>query len=245
MTSSVDRIVVFGGGSQIGLAVAEAILREGGAEVVLVGRPGSPHRAGAHTQMVRAGARTVTWVDWDAADFASYRQVTSRVFVEQVDVVVVAVGVLGPAQAWRDFDQARQMVSVNAAAPICLGALLAEHLADQRGGQIIVLSSVAAERVRGANVVYGATKSATDGFYRQLGYKLRPYGVSTLVVRPGAVRGRMTAGRRVALMVSPAQVGRASWRAARRGRSVVRIPRVFDLLMGVFKYLPESWAARM
>ena len=110
-------------------------------------------------------------------------------------MAVVAFGLLGEAEeAWQDPDALLELIEVNYTAPAHLGVLLAARMRAQAHGRIVALSSVAGERVRRSNFVYGSTKAGLDGFFLGLGEALRGSGVEVLVVRPGFVRSKMTAG---------------------------------------------------
>ena len=101
-------------------------------------------------------------------------------------------------------------------------------------------------KVRRSNFVYGSSKAGMDGYYLQLGVALKDSGVNVLVVRPGAVNGRMTAGRRRGPMsVTPQQVARATVEAMRRGKAMIRVPAGFGPLMAVYRNLPAGLASRL
>ena len=123
-------------------------------------------------------------------------------------VAVIAFGLLGdPERAWRDPELALELAEVNYTAPVHLGVLLGQRMQAQAHGWIVALSSVAGERVRRSNFVYGSTKAGLDGFFLGLGEALRDYGVRVLVVRPGFVKSKMTNGLdEVPLAVTPDQV---------------------------------------
>ena len=87
-----------------------------------------------------------------------------------------------------------ELAEVNYVGAVSCGVALAEVMREQGHGVIVALSSVAGERVRRSNFVYGSTKAGMDGFYLGLGEALREYGVQVVVVRPGFVRTKMTAG---------------------------------------------------
>ena len=123
----------------------------------------------------------------------------------------MAFGLLGDEeQAWQDHDAAVTLARVNYVGAVSVGVCLAEVMRRQGHGVIVALSSVAGERVRRSNFVYGSTKAGMDGFYLGLGEALRGSGASVLVVRPGFVRTKMTEGRSPApLSVTAEQVARA------------------------------------
>lgn len=244
------RIVLFGGASEIGLAIVDALVRErldagGPAEVVLAGRPTSAHKDAAIAAVEAAGAATVEWLDFDAADPSGHPQLVARVFTRPVSHAIVAFGLLGGARSWRDHAATVRIAQTNFTGALSVGSLLAERFGRQGTGTIIALSSVAGERVRRTNLVYGATKAGMDGFYLQLGVVLAGSGVRVLVVRPGAVVGRMTAGRKVALSTTPEKVAGATLRALARGRAMIRVPRVFTPVQAVYRNLPARLVNRL
>ena len=112
-----------------------------------------------------------------------------------LDVVVMAFGVLG---SQTDFDRdpvaAAAAVTVNYTGSVSIGLAVAARLRAQGHGRLVVLSSVAGERVRSANFVYGSSKAGLDGFAQGLGDSLEGTGAKVLVVRPGFVHSSMTAG---------------------------------------------------
>ena len=85
---------------------------------------------------------------------------------------------LGDAEkAWTDVDAAVELATVNYTAAVSVGVALAERMREQSHGAIVALSSVAGERPRRSNFVYGSTKAGLDAFYTGLTEALRPYGV--------------------------------------------------------------------
>ena len=123
---------------------------------------------------------------------------------------------------------------------VSIGVLLGQRMKQQGHGQIIVMSSVAGERVRRSNFVYGSTKAGLDSFYLNLGEALAPYGPKVLVVRPGMVRTRMSAHMREApLTVDKEEVAELVVRSATAGKELVWAPPAFRLVMLVLKHIPR------
>lgn len=239
------RILLLGGASELGLAIVAELLStrrtRGSAEVLLAGRPTSAHRGQALESAAAAGAGQVRWLDFDAGQIDGHAQVIADAFDTPVDVAIVAFGLLGERHTWRDHGATMRLARTNYLGALSVGVLLGQQLTRQGHGQLIAISSMAGERVRRANLVYGSTKAGMDGFYLQMGVELAAEGVQVLVVRPGTVTGRMTAGRpRVALSSTPKQVARATVRALDRGRSMVRIPAVFNVMSAIYRNLP-AW----
>jgi decaprenylphospho-beta-D-erythro-pentofuranosid-2-ulose 2-reductase len=189
-----DSVLLLGGTSDIALAIAQRYLAAGPLRIVLAARP-SERRDAAAAELDAAGAR-VEVVDFDALDAASHQASIDAAFAGgDIDVAVVAFGLLGDAeQMWQDQEKAVELATVNYTAAVSAGVLLGEKMKAQGYGRIIALSSVAGERVRRSNFVYGSTKAGFDGFYLGLGEALREFGVKVTVVRPGLVRTKMTEG---------------------------------------------------
>jgi decaprenylphospho-beta-D-erythro-pentofuranosid-2-ulose 2-reductase len=239
-------VLVVGGTSDIGLAVVERLGTGTSLRVVLAARP-SPRRDAA-VQRLTGGGHEVTAVDFDAEDTASHAGTVSRAFAGgDLDVVVVAVGLLGDQeQAWQDASAAVRLLQVNATAAVSTGVLVAERLRSQGHGTVVALSSVAAERARRSNFVYGAGKAAMDAFFTGLREALRPDGVRVLVVRPGFVRSRMTEGLpAVPLSTTPEVVAEHVARALVARREVVRVPATFTPVMAVLRSLPSPVFRRL
>jgi short-subunit dehydrogenase len=110
----------------------------------------------------------------------------------------------------------------------------------------VVFSSVAGVRVRRANYVYGSAKAGLDGFASGLADALHGTGVRVLIVRPGFVVGRMTAGMKLApLSSTPAQVAASTARALARGRRTVWVPWALRPLLFSLRLLPQFLWRRM
>ena len=126
------------------------------------------------------------------------------------------------------------------------GTAVARALRDQGHGVSSCCRSVAGERVRQANYVYGSTKAGLDGFSQGLGDALDGTGASVLVVRPGFVHTRMTAGMKPApFATTPEAVADATVRALRAGRRTVWVPAVLRPVFSVIRHLPAPLWRRM
>ncbi|MDL9937662.1 decaprenylphospho-beta-D-erythro-pentofuranosid-2-ulose 2-reductase [Gordonia sp. ABSL1-1] len=236
-------ILVLGGSSEIGLAITAEYLKKGAARVILATVPGDPAADAAVEKAKAAGASSVELIDFDARATDTHREVVDKAFAGgDVDVAIVAFGIQGDdEQAWQDHKLAVAEAEINYTAAVSVGVLLGEKLRAQGHGQIIAMSSVAGERVRRSNFVYGSTKAGLDGFYLGLGEALRPFGVRTLVVRPGMVRTRLSAHVAEAPMtVEKEDVGRMAVAAAAKGKEIVWVPGQFRFVMIVLRHIPRA-----
>ena len=239
----VGSVLVLGGTSEIGLAIAEQLARPRSATVVLAGRDRDRLQVAAGA-LREAGAGRVETVDFDAADPATHDAVieeAARLAGTDLDVVVLAFGVLGDQE--RDQaggEGAVRVATTNYVGAVSAGLAAARRLQAQGHGALVALSSVAGERVRRANFIYGSSKAGMDGFFQGLADSLVGTGVRVLIVRPGFVRTRMTEGMDPAPLATTAgQVATATVQALRNGRRVVWVPAQLRWVFVVFRHLPR------
>lgn len=240
---TVQSVLVLGGTSEIGLAIAGQLAQPRSATVVLAGRDQTGLKAAA-VGVSRAGAGRVETMAFDAGDTASHDSVmaeASRLAGADLDVVVMAFGVLGDQeQDQAGGDGAVRVATTNYVGAVSAGLAAARHLKAQGHGSVVALSSVAGERVRRANFIYGSSKAGMDGFFQGLSDWLVGTGVNVLIVRPGFVKTRMTAGMAEAPMSTTAEaVAAATVAGLRSGRSVVWVPAPLRLVFAVFRHLPR------
>jgi decaprenylphospho-beta-D-erythro-pentofuranosid-2-ulose 2-reductase len=236
-------VLLLGGTSEIGLAIVRRLRRDGPVTPYLMGRDRSRLEA-ALAELERAGATGGEVDELDAAEPSRHHEVIARAFERAggFDVVVLAVGVLG-AQAGLDADrdEALEVLEVDF---LGSGSLLLESLRElrERGrGTLVVLSSVAAERPRASNAVYGAAKAGLDSLAQALADSTAGTGARVLVVRPGFVSTRMTAGLKPAPMsTTPDAVADATVRALGSGAHTVWVPARLRLVFGVLRHLPRG-----
>jgi decaprenylphospho-beta-D-erythro-pentofuranosid-2-ulose 2-reductase len=236
-------ILLLGGTSEIGLAICERYLRNASARIVLAAMPQDPGRDDAVAQMKAAGARSVELIDFDALEPDTHPRVMDECFAGgDVDVAIVAFGLLGDAEElWQNQRKAVQIAEINYTAAVSVGVLLGEKMRAQGFGQIIAMSTVAGERVRRSNFVYGSTKAGLDGFYLGLSEALRDYGVRVLVIRPGQVRTRMSAHVKEApLTVDKEYVADLAVTASAKGKELVWAPGTFRYVMMVLRHIPRG-----
>lgn len=238
---SVQTVLVLGGASEIGLATTAALVHAGARRVVLAAR--RPERLEATAEELRRRGAKADLVEFDADDTASHAAVFDSVFREHadVDVVLVAFGVLPPPERMDgDPDAAVDVLRTNTLGAASALLHAAEHLRRQGHGTIVLFSSVAAERARRSNPVYGASKAGVDALAQGLGDRLRPSGVRVMVVRPGFVHTRMTRGLPAApLSVGPDDVARAVVDGIRRDADVVWVPPALRWVMSGLRHLPR------
>ncbi|NAZ77374.1 SDR family NAD(P)-dependent oxidoreductase [Kineococcus sp. T13] len=235
-------VLLLGGRSEIGLEVAERLVRAGAPAVVLAARRADDlAEQSARLRAARADVG-VEAVEFDADDVASHGPLLADLVARHGALdVVVAFGVLGDqARAEHDAAHALAVVHTGFVAQVSVLTHLARLLRPLRAGRLVVFSSIAGARVRRANYVYGSAKAGLDGFASGLADALAGSGVRLLLVRPGFVVGRMTAGMSPAPLAStPAQVADAVVDALRGGRDVVWVPGALRALAAAMAITPR------
>lgn len=237
-------VLVIGGTSDIGRATALAYAQAGW-QVLLSARNPEGAQRNADDIATRTGASVEVRL-LDVLDTEGLTPFVDRLPVLP-DTVVCVVGELGDqARAQGDLAHASQVMRTNFEGPALLLGLLAERFAARGTGTIIGVSSVAGDRGRGSNYVYGAAKAGFTAFLSGLRNRLAPTGVRVVTVKPGFVRTRMTAGMKLppVLTAEPDEVGRAILKAE-RGGDVIYVRPVWRGVMGIIGLIPEPVFKRL
>lgn len=240
-------IVLLGGTSDIGLAIVRQLLSPAARQVVLACRDLAKGEQAATG--LRHDALAVDVVAFDATDTDNHASFAADLAERygDVDIVVVAFALLGdPAATTTDPVAAAELAQTNFTGVVSSTVALSNVLRRQGHGAIVMLSSVAGERVRKANPVYGGTKAGIDGFAQGLGDALAADGVHMLIVRPGFVRSAMTVGLPDAPMsTTPEAVAAATVAALRGRRRMIWVPGKLRLVFSVLRHLPAPIWRRM
>lgn len=239
--------VVLGGTSDIAGAVVDALVRRRCTSVVLAGRDEERLGQAAHAASA-AGAERVSTVRFDALDVAGAVRAVDEAFdaAGAVDLVLLAVGVLSSPRDELDPARTADVVTATYSWPAVALTRAAGRLRDQGYGRIVVLSSVAAVRVRRQNFVYASAKSGLDSFSIGLSEALRGTGVAVQVVRPGRVPTKMTEGLPKAPMTTtPRAVADAVMAGLQSGDQVVWVPAVARWALLAARFVPQSLWRRL
>lgn len=242
---SVRTVLLLGGRSEIGLAVAERLVREGAREVVLAARGGVSDPPSA---LKALGATTHSLeFDAEAPDTHTATVAAAVELVGDLDVVVDAFGVLGEQSEYEtDPPSAARAAAVNYTGHVSVGLAVAARLREQGHGALVVLSSVAGVRVRRANFVYGSAKAGLDGFAQGLADSLHGSGARVLVVRPGYVATRMSRHVDPApFPATPGQVADVVSRGLRGRATTVWAPRVLQPVFAGMRMMPRTLWRRL
>lgn len=238
-------VLIIGGGSDIGRAIA--------------------HRFAAAGHAVQLAARDVARLEADRADLALRHDVpvslheldildttSFKAFLDGLPqlpgIAVCVVGLLGDqAASEADMDAAALVMRSNFEGPALLTGLLAGRFEAQGSGTLVGISSVAGDRGRASNYVYGSAKAGFTAFLSGLRNRLAGKGVHVLTVLPGFVATRMTEGMKLPphLTAAPDAVADAIFRAVAARRNILYVKPVWQLVMAVIRAIPEALFKRM
>jgi short-subunit dehydrogenase len=234
--------LILGGSSPIARAVARRVA-EGGARVVLAGRDTDDLAATAADLTVR-GAGDVAVVPFDAADLASHADVAARcdALAAPGPLGVLVAFALMPEQPDIDRDPALVQRTIDATFTGAASILhwLAPRLEARAAGRVVVLGSVAGDRGRPRNYVYGSAKAGLHAYVQGLRARLHRRGIAVTTVKLGFVDTAMTFGRPgTFLVMSPDDAAAAILRHATRRTDVCYVPGFWRALMLVIRMIPE------
>lgn len=240
-------VLIIGATSAIATAAARLLAPEGPG-FILLGRDRSRLESLATDLTVR-GARSARVLEVDARDLDRHAAVIDEAFAlePELDAVLVAHGSLvDQERAEADPGAALEAITVNFTSVVSMLGRIAPRLEKARRGTIVVLGSVAGDRGRRKNYVYGSAKGGLDVYLSGLRNRLAGTGVRVVTVKPGFVETPMTAHMpKNALFASAEEVGAGVIRAMKGGRDVVYLPWWWRPIMGVIRSIPERLFKRL
>ncbi len=242
------KVAVVGGTRGMGRALARLLAARGDA-VVLLGRDGAELAMSARDLTARGARGPVVTAHLDLGDPAGFAAALDAAdgAVGGVDTLVVTAGdFAGQEELERDPVRLRRLLDVNFTATAVLCQQTAERLAARGGGTICAFSSVAGDRPRRSNFLYGASKAGLSAFLDGLGLAYGNRGVRVVCARPGFVKTAMTAGLPVPPFAGePDAVARVVLRAIDRGTPVVYAPPIWRFVMAAIRLLPRAVMRRV
>lgn len=233
-------VLILGARSDIARACAQHYAKQGYA-VQLAARDTASLAADATDLHLRHGV-PVTSHGFDVLDTASFAGFLDSLPVLP-DTVICAVGFMGDqATSERDPQAAALVMRSNYEGPSLILGLLADRFTERNSGTLVGISSVAGDRGRASNYVYGSAKAGFTAFLSGLRNRLSRTRVQVITVKPGFVATRMTEGMDLnpRLTAQPDEVARAIWTAQARGRSVIYVRGIWRLVMTIIRLLPEA-----
>jgi short-subunit dehydrogenase len=232
------KIIILGARSDIAMACAHEFAAAGDS-VTLAARRIETLEADARDLELRYGG-TVALRSFDALDVEGHEDFVGAGALP--DVVICAVGLLGDQMAdERDTDASVRVLRTNFEGPALVLAAYANAMEARGSGVIVGISSVAGDRGRATNYIYGSAKAGFTAFLSGLRNRLAGRGVHVVTVKPGFVATRMTEHLDLPekLTAAPAEVGRAVLKAVEKGRDVIYVRALWRMVMGLIRLIPE------
>lgn len=232
-------------------AIAQATLRllaEQGAGFFLVGR-NQEKLAAVRSDLLTRGASGAITFSADLDDTAAHPAMLAEAVTTLggIDIALLAHGVLGDqAAAERDYAVAEAILQTDFLSAVSLVTWLANYFEAERRGTLAVISSVAGDRGRKSNYVYGASKGGLNIFLDGVRNRIDRAGVQVLTIKPGFVATPMTAHlAKNALFAQPAQVGKEIIRAIEKHKDVVYVPAFWGWIMLAVRSIPRRIFKKM
>ncbi len=240
MNANRSSVLILGATSDIGMAIARRYA-EAGRDLIVAARNAGRLETDAKDLHHRTGA-AVRLAEFDVLDLAGH-----AAFIDSLgplpDTAVCVVGLLGDQRASEaDAAAAELVMRTNYLAPAVMLGELANRMQQRGSGLIIGVSSVAGDRGRASNYVYGSAKAGFTAFLSGLRGRLARHGVRVMTVKPGFVDTRMTSGMALpaALTAQPAEVAAAILAADAESRDVIYVRRIWRPIMWLICRLPEA-----
>jgi short-subunit dehydrogenase len=242
------RILIIGATSAIAAACARLWAAEG-ASFVLVAR--DQDKLNQVTADLRArGAVDIDTQTMDATALQKLKPTVERAVtvLGKIDVALIAHGTLPDQKLCeRDAIAAAEATIVNATSVIAIATAIANQLESQKSGTLAVISSVAGDRARASNYVYGSAKAAVSAFCEGLRARIAASGVHVLTIKPGFVDTPMTKGMKLptALLATPDQVASDIVKAVDRKKAVLYTPAIWGWIMLIIRNIPAPIFRRL
>ena len=240
-------ILIVGATSAIAEATAWRFAQDGD-RLYLVAR-NQERLSSVASNLKTRGATQVETMVLDANDTAKHAELVSQAEAAMggLDTILIAHGTLSDQKACEaSFDDTLKELQTNCLGVISILTTVANRFEEQKHGTIVVITSVAGDRGRQSNYVYGTAKAAVTTFLQGLRNRLYRSGVTVITIKPGFVDTPMTASfRKGKLWASPEQIGGAIYRAIKRKHGVVYTPWFWGLIMAFICIIPETLFKKM
>lgn len=240
-----ENVLILGATSDMAVAMARQLAKEG-YSLTLAGR--SMERLSMLEGDLRVRFKVmVSSVLLDARDFHSHEAFYASL-PEKPDIVICVIGVLGDQEvAQREWEHCHEIIDANYTGAVSILNVVANDFERRRRGMIIGISSVAGERGRQSNYIYGSAKAAFTAYLSGLRNRLFKAGVHVMTVKPGFVKTRMIENMDTPalLTATPQQVAQRISNAIRRRKDVVYVLPVWGLVMFVIRCIPEMIFKRL
>ncbi len=247
-----QNVLILGATSGIARAVVRRLARDGDC-LLLAGRNEEELKRIANDVHVRAECRADT-ICFDALatdEHAAFVEQCIAHFDDQLDGVILCHGTMfDQAEAQNDFALAQQMIQTNYTSAVSILEPVATYMQARKQGYICGISSVAGDRGRQSNYIYGSTKAALTTYLAGLRHRMANENVQVITIKPGIVDTPMTFGvvdRNSPLVATPDRIAQDVVRAIRRGSPTIYTPWFWRCIMTIIRAVPERlfWRTKL
>ncbi len=235
-----ESVLILGAKSDIGKALAREYARHGYDLILAARDAGTALRDFASDLRIRS-QRNVILRSLDILSVEAHEDFYFSLGKRPAGVISV-IGYMGDqTAASKDFREFKRITDTNYTAVACFLNVVANDFQRRRKGFIIGISSVAGDRGRKKNYIYGASKAALSAYLSGLRARLYPYGVHVMTVKPGFVKTRMTMAMKLPpiLTATPEDAARQIYTAQRKGQDIIYVKGRWRLIMGIIRLIPE------
>lgn len=240
-------ILIVGSTSEIAQATAEEFAKNGW-NLILAARDEKKNSAIKSHLITKYGINAYT-IHYDAAHHDESKSLLDMALgvSAEVNAVLISHGVLpNQEEIEGDTDKIASVFKVNSLSVIEISELTAQYFEKRMSGTLAVISSVAGDRGRQSNYIYGASKSVVSTYYQGLRNRLYKSGVSVVTIKPGFVDTAMTADiQKNALFASPESVGKSIYKAMIKKKNIVYLPWFWRYIILIVKSVPETIFKRL
>lgn len=230
-----DNILILGGNSDIAKACVSLFYRKG-FSITLAGR-----NIDEITSYCKEHEIEATIIYFDALDYESHNSFYEKLAIKPT-VVLCAFGYLTEnLNSYKNFNEAEKTIDTNFKGSVSILNIIAQDFQQKKAGNIIGISSVAADRGRASNLIYCASKAGFESYLSGLRNMMSPYNVKVITVKPGFVKTKMLAGLETSplLTSTPEQVAKKIYKSYKQKRNIVYGDAKWRIIMIIIKAIPE------
>ena len=240
-------VLILGGNSDIGLAIAKEFIKKHDANIQLASRDIDQLQISASDLNLRNNVQCETYL-FDAEDISSHSDFYNKLKIKP-DVAVVTFGLLGEDQEilQKDVKASLKLLTVNFNGAVSILEIIANDFEQRQSGTIIGISSVAGDRGRASNYIYGASKAGFTAYLSGLRNRLFSHGVKVFTILPGFVKTKMTAHLQLPapLLAEPEAVAKRVLKGFNGNKDILYVKPIWKWIMLIIKLLPEFLFKRL
>ena len=235
-----QKILIIGGNSDVGKSLAINFAKLG-ADVLLTSRKTNQLQSFCKDIQIRYAIKCNS-INFDALNYSSHLEFYNKIEVKP-DIVITCIGYLdNQKQSENDFEEAKISISSNYLGLVSILNIIAKDFEQRKGGTIVGISSVAGDRGRNSNYIYGSAKAGFIAYLSGLRSRMHSSNVNVLTIKPGFINTKMTKNLDLPklLTASPEKVALDIIKSIKNYKNVVYTKRIWKYIMLIIKVIPEN-----